>query len=223
MPSTNLKPLSKKLLSENVVGAIRTAIYDGELELGQRLVETELAEQLGVSRGPIREALRLLANEGLVVINVHRGTFVLKPTTEDVEEIYSLREALESLALVRVAEYATDDDLDALEETADQLAAASRQKNATEVAGLNMDFHGQIFQLAQHKRLSQAWSSLESQIRLFNHISIEWTQKILSRAVEEHTRIVNALKKRDTDGACKIMHEHVKKAEENVLQSMQNA
>jgi DNA-binding GntR family transcriptional regulator len=103
-----LKPLNKKLLSENVVGAIRQAIFDGELELGQRLVETELAEQLGVSRGPIREALRLLANEGLVVINVHRGTFVAKPTPNDVEELYTLRQVLETLALRRVAESATE-------------------------------------------------------------------------------------------------------------------
>ncbi len=223
MPSTNLKPLSKKLLSENVVGAIRTAIYDGELELGQRLVETELAEQLGVSRGPIREALRLLANEGLVVINVHRGTFVLKPTVSDVEEIYTLREALESLALRRVVAVAADQEIEALEGVAEQMVTASRQKKATQVVGLNMDFHAQVFQLARHKRLSQAWASLESQIRLFNQISIEWTQKIVARAVEDHSKIVKALKKRDAVAACKIMSEHVKAATDNVLQSMEQA
>ena len=114
MSATSLKPLRKKLLSENVVGAIRSAILNGELELGQRLVETDLAEQLGVSRGPIREALRLLAAEGLVVINVHRGTFIVQPTKDDVEEIYSLREALESLAVKRVIEIASDEEIEGL-------------------------------------------------------------------------------------------------------------
>ncbi len=81
-----LHSLQRKRLSENVVGAIRETIFKGDLKLGQRLVETEPAERLSVSRGPIREALRVLASEGLVVINVHRGTFVMKPTMREVVE-----------------------------------------------------------------------------------------------------------------------------------------
>jgi DNA-binding GntR family transcriptional regulator len=219
MPIGGLKPLNKKLLSENVVGAIRRAIFDGELELGQRLVETELAEQLGVSRGPIREALRLLANEGLVIINVHRGTFVAKPTPSDVEEIYTLREALETLALRRVTESATDEEIQSLEEKAENFRAATRQKKVNLLVGLNMELHGQLFQLARHNRLSLIWSTLESQLQLCNLIEIERTQQELSRAIEQHDKIIKAIKNRDAEAACRVMSEHIR----NGLQTVLNA
>jgi DNA-binding GntR family transcriptional regulator len=217
MPIGGLKPLNKKLLSENVVGAIRRAIFDGELELGQRLVETELAEQLGVSRGPIREALRLLANEGLVVINVQRGTFVAKPATSYVEEIYTLREALETLALRRVTESATDEEIQSLEEKAENFRAATRQKKVNLLVGLNMELHGRLFQLARHNRLSLIWSTLESQLQLCNLIEIERTQQELSRAIEQHDKIIKAIKNRDAEAACRVMSEHISSGLQTVL------
>ena len=223
MPIGGLQPLSKKLLSENVVGAIRKAIFDGELELGQRLVETELAEQLGVSRGPIREALRQLANEGLVVINVHRGTFVAKPTADDVKEIYTLREVLETLALRRVTESVTDEEIQSLEEKAESFRAASRQKKVNELVGLNMELHGRLFQLARHNRLSQIWFTLESQLQLCSQIEFDRTQEDLARPVEEHDKIIKAIKNRDAETACRLMSEHIQSGLQTVLGSAEPA
>ena len=223
MSLSGLKPLRKKLLSENVVGAIRVAIFDGELELGQRLVETELADQLGVSRGPVREALRLLAAEGLVVINVHRGTFVVKPTAADVEEIYTLREALEALAIRRVVELATDEEIESLEEVAEQVLSASQQKKLDQVVGLNMELHNGLFHLARHDRLSQIWSSLDSQLHLCNTIAIEWTRQDVSRGSGEHIEIVKAIKNRDAETACQIMSQHIQMGKEHILATMTSA
>ena len=218
MSATSLKPLRKKLLSENVVGAIRSAILNGELELGQRLVETDLAEQLGVSRGPIREALRLLAAEGLVVINVHRGTFIVQPTKDDVEEIYSLREALESLAVKRVIEIASDEEIEGLFETAKQFTAASSQKKVAQLVGTNMALHGELFKLARHERLSQIWATLESQLRLCNLIEFERRNEDMERAFDEHMKILDAIRDRDSEAACRFMSEHIQKSAQ-VLQA----
>ncbi|MFQ5691951.1 MAG: GntR family transcriptional regulator [Nitrospinota bacterium] len=212
MAITNLKPLRKRLLSENVVGAIRTAIFDGSLELGQRLVETELAEQLGVSRGPVREALRLLATEGLVVINVHRGTFVIKPTAEDVEEIYTLREALEDLAVGRVVDLASDEEIESLVESAEQLEKASQEKQVSRLVDLNMEFHGLLFQYARHERLAQVWANLESQLRLCNLMEIGYTREDMTRARADHVKIAEAIKARDAEGARQLIREHIRHA-----------
>ncbi|MFQ5911866.1 MAG: GntR family transcriptional regulator [Nitrospinota bacterium] len=221
MPITSLKPLPKKLLSENVVSAIRTAIFEGELELGQRLVETELAEQLGVSRGPIREALRLLAAEGLVVINVHRGTFVVKPIAADVEEIYTLREALEALAIRQVVAQAADEEFESLQEEVERNPSASRKDRTGHPVGMNMEFHDRLFRLARHKRLSQVWSTLEAQLRLCNSKEIERTRQDVSRAKEEHAKIVKAIRNRDAETACRIMSQHIRNAAQIVQKAIE--
>jgi DNA-binding GntR family transcriptional regulator len=223
MSGNGLKPISKKLLCENAVDAIRTAIFSGELKLGQRVVETDLSEQLGVSRGPIREALRLLANEGLVVINVHRGTFVTKPTAEDVEEIYTLREVLENLALRRVVELATDEEIQSLEEQAEQFRAATRHKKVDQLVGLSMELHGQLFNLARHNRLMQGWSALKSQLQLCSSMETERTQQDLTRSVEEHAKIIKALKNRNAETACRLMSHHIRNAMQTVQKSVEHA
>ncbi|MFQ5914810.1 MAG: GntR family transcriptional regulator [Nitrospinota bacterium] len=223
MAISSLQPLRKGLLFENVMSAIRSAIFNGELKLGNRLVETELAEQLGVSRGPIREALRLLAAEGLVVINVHRGTFVVKPTAADVEEIYTLREALEALAIRRGAELATDEEIKSLEDDTKRSLAAHPQKQIGQLVGLNMEFHGQLIELARHKRLSRMWSTLESQLRLCNILSIERTRQDLRNVINEHLEIAKAIRNRDADSACQLMSQHVGRAAQIVLERIEAA
>ncbi len=212
MAIASLKPLRKSLLSENVVGSIRAAILDGKFELGQRLVETELAEQLGVSRGPIREALRLLAAEGLVVINVHRGTFVVEPTVADVEEIYSLREALEVLAVQRVVRLASDDELAELVEIIRRFQAATREERIERLVDENMKFHSRLFSLARHSRLSQVWSALESQLHLCNLMELERIQEDLSMSFEDHSEILDAIQSRDAERACRLISKHSQKA-----------
>ena len=212
MAIASLQPLRKSLLSENVIGSIRTAILEGKFDLGQRLVETELAEQLGVSRGPIREALRLLAAEGLVVINVHRGTFVVEPTVADVEEIYSLREALELLAVQRVVKLAEDEEIEELVEGVRRFQAASGPRQAEQVVVVNMDFHRRLFKLARHDRLSQIWATLESQLHLCNSMELERSRLNLAQPFDDHIKILDAIQRRDGEEACRLMSRHIQNA-----------
>ena len=198
MTLAGLQPLQKKLLSENVVGSIRAAIFDGDLELGQRLVETELADQLGVSRGPIREALRLLAAEGLVLINAHRGTFVLRPTEVDVEEIFSLREALEVLAIRRVVSLASDEEIDSIAAIGERFKSVVPEKKVHQLVELDMEFHGRLFHLARHQRVLQNWTALQSQVRLCIAAGMDHhEERPVAFLGEDHALIVQAIRDRD--------------------------
>ncbi len=219
-----LQPLQKKLLSENVVGAIRTAILNRDLEMGQRLVETELAEQLRVSRGPIREALRLLAAEGLVLINAHRGTFVLKPTEVDVEEIYSLRETLEVLAIQRVVRLASDEEVDSISAIGERFKVAELGKNAHHLVELDMEFHGRLFHLARHRRVLNNWSALQSQVRLCIAASMDQHEKRpISFLGQDHAVIVQAVRDRDAETAGRLLAQHIQTGAEFIRRAMQSA
>jgi len=218
-----LQPLQKKLLSENVVGAIRTAILNRDLEMGQRLVETELAEQLRVSRGPIREALRLLAAEGLVLINAHRGTFVLRPTEVDVEEIFSLREALEVLAIQRVVRLASDEEVDSISAIGERFKVVAPEKNAHHLVELDMEFHGRLFHLARHRRVLNNWSALQSQVRLCIAASMDQHEKRpISFLGQDHAVIVQAVRDRDAETAGRLLGQHIQKGAEFVRRAMQS-
>ena len=219
-----LQPLQKKLLSENVVGAIRTAILNRDLEMGQRLVETELAEQLRVSRGPIREALRLLAAEGLVLINAHRGTFVLRPTEVDVEEIFSLREALEVLAIQRVVRLASDEEVDSISAIGERFKVVAPEKNAHHLVGLDMEFHGRLFHLARHRRVLNNWSALQSQVRLCIAASMDQHEKRpISFLGQDHAVIVQAVRDRDAETAGRLLAQHIQTGAEFIRRAMQSA
>ena len=104
-----------RVLSDHIADQLREAIVEGQLEAGQRIVEREIAEVMQTSRGPVRDALLLLENEGLVVRSTHRGTFVARLTKKDAEEIWSLRLAIESVVVDYVLRRATPQDLDALD------------------------------------------------------------------------------------------------------------
>ena len=224
MTLATLQPLQKKLLSENVVGAIRTAILDRDLEMGQRLVETELAEQLRVSRGPIREALRLLAAEGLVLINAHRGTFVLKPTEVDVEEIYSLRETLEVLAIQRVVRLASDEEVDSLGAIGERFNVVAPGKNVSQLVELDMEFHGRLFRIARHQRVLKNWSALQSQVRLCIAAGMDQHEKRpISFLGQDHAVIVQAVRDRDAETAGRLLAQHIQTGAEFVRTAMQSA
>jgi len=105
-----LAPASRRVLADEVADAIREAIFSGRIDLGQRLIEEDLATMLNVSRGPVREALALLTQEGLTKIERHRGTTVAPLSVGELHEIYSLRSSLESLAADWVCRNATDED-----------------------------------------------------------------------------------------------------------------
>ncbi|MFC7404170.1 GntR family transcriptional regulator [Georgenia alba] len=154
-------------LSEHVVRILREKIAHGELRPGQHLREAELAESLDVSRGPVREALALLEAEGQVEIRRHRGAFVSVLTKEDVEEVHTLRAAIEALAGERAATRLTEAHLAELDRVLKAMKNTSAAVEPQEAVRLDLAFHDVIYDAADHVRLRRVWTSIRSQVSFF--------------------------------------------------------
>jgi DNA-binding GntR family transcriptional regulator len=203
--------LASRTLSDDVAMQLREAVLDGRLAPGQRIVERDIAEAMGTSRGPVRDALKLLENEGLVVRYPRRGAFVARLTIEDAREIYSLRQALEMLAVEYTLERASTEQLDELDELVRAMEQLiKRGYTQYEATDLDIEFHDTLYRISGHKRLIAAWEALKEQVRVFllAHRNLR-PKDFEDRAVVWYRRIVTALCQRDGEVARNIMHEHI--------------
>ncbi len=153
-------------LGDAVTNALRDLIFDGTFSPGERLVETELAERFGTSRGPVRDALAELEQSGLVQSINRRGSFVATMTPVDIDELYTLRGSLEALAVERAIDRVGPEEVRRLDGLLAELAAALDSGDRRAVAAADMAFHRSIVELADHRRLLAAWEGLADQTRL---------------------------------------------------------
>lgn len=175
LKSTGLTIASRRVLSDVVTDDLRDAILSHDLEPGTRIAEDGLAVQLGVSRGPVREALLRLEREGLVMIERHKGARVASWTAADIEEIYSMRKVLEVLAFEWACKNATASDLEAMEDVLNRYDNLSeKQRTPKELSKLDLEFHSTLFVAAHHERLNKTWEILRSQIHAL--LVYTWSQ-----------------------------------------------
>jgi DNA-binding GntR family transcriptional regulator len=209
--SNMLEAPSIRTLSDQIADQLRQAILAGQLKPNQRLVEQEIAESMETSRGPVRDAIKMLANEGLVVRQSHRGTFVAELDLRDVEEIYTLREALESLALKYAIMNATEEQIRELEILVDVMKNLAQQDySQIDATDIDLEFHHTLCKISGHERVLVTWEALSAQIRLLLLKYRLWDPSDLRvRAVEWHLRIVEAIKKRDVDLGLHELHNHM--------------
>jgi DNA-binding GntR family transcriptional regulator len=212
---------SRRVLADVVTDDLREAIVSHELELGRRLAEDDLAAQMGVSRGPVREALMRLEREGLVHIERHKGARIASWNKHDLEEIFSLRSVLEELAIEWACKNATSADLAALEEILNYYRKLShKQRTPKEVSKIDLDFHTGLFRAAHHDRLFRAWEILRSQIHAF--LVYSWSQNervnenYMRKWESDHERILEVVKSRKLVAARKEINEHVARGFERV-------
>lgn len=206
MSSVSVEPARRRGLADEVADRIRDAIFDGVYGLGQPLREVELATALGVSRGPVREALLRLEREGLVSSVWHRGTAVATLSDDDLVEIDTLRDALEALAVSRVVSNATDDDLDAITMAADRMR---RVDDANELVRCDIAFHDAVYAAARHRRLDDAWSAIRSQVQLFLLTRVgASTEHYFDEVRAEHQELAAALRARDLTAALELFARH---------------
>jgi len=212
-PSTDeIGPLSplKVALSDKVADYLREAIIRGKLAAGEQLREVSLAKSLGVSRGPIREAMRQLEREGLIIIPRNGRTVVARLTKEDFDEVYSLRIGLERVAVQYAIRNASESDLDDMQQVVNtmtqQVKAGISEKEA---ADLDLQFHDGLYQISAHKRLQACWADLRPQIYIF----------LLSRNVADpdfrtqmigHQDIVDTIRARDEERAVSYIEQHIR-------------
>jgi DNA-binding GntR family transcriptional regulator len=215
-----LTPASRKSLGEDVAERLRTAILHGELSPGQRLREEELGAVLQVSRGPVRDAFMLLEREGLVRPARNRGVSVVELTRNDLEEIFTLRSALEVLAISLAIQRGDASDRAEMDQAlAEMKSAFSRRITERDAAQLDVQFHDTVYRAAHHQRLSSAWEQIRLPTYWFmlsrNVASPDWREA----TIRGHTELVRVIKAGDEGVAAEAIREHISFAYQRILES----
>lgn len=207
---------SYKPLREVVTETLREAIVSGVLKPGERLMEIQLAEELGVSRTPVRESIRKLELEGFVVMVPRRGTYVADLSIKDINEVYEIRTVLDVLAAGLAAERITEDELEELERLLVQISEYVEQNNVEKLIEIDSQFHDVLYRASRNDRLVGIINNLREQFTRFRSISMQYPGR-MKNTVEEHTRLVEAIAQRNPDLAQQIAREHMENSEQTLL------
>jgi DNA-binding GntR family transcriptional regulator len=215
-----LSPPDKRSLADEVTASIREAILSGRLAPGERLREESLAKSLSVSRGPVRAAILQLQREGLVSVRRNFGTFVSQLLQKDLDEVYSLRLAIEKLAVQLTIQKADTAHVAELQAVVDRMAAHSANKvTEREAAELDLRFHEIIYLATEHRRLIEVWSSLRPQIHILlltrNVVNADFREGL----VKGHQMIVDAISHKDEAVAVGLTEDHLHTSYERVSRS----
>lgn len=197
--------LAPRALYEEVAEQLRQRIFRRELEPGSWIDELKIAEEFGISRTPLREALKVLATEGLITMKVRRGAYVTEVSDRDLANVYHLLALLESDAAGTVARKASDAQLRELDALHAELesALADREK----FFAVNERFHMRLLELADNRWQSQVVLDLRKVMKLNRHNSLLKSGRI-EESLAEHRAIMAALSARDAEAAVRRMHEH---------------
>ena len=217
MSSQVFEQVPHKSLREAALSAIRRAILRGDLKPGQRLLEGDIALQMGMSRAPVREALRQLETEGLVVNEPHRGSFVAELSVTDLWEIYTLRAAVESMAARIVTEQASPETLVRLQQAVADMAQAAEEGDLSRLAALDMSFHEMLCRASSNSRLLSTWLNMTSLIRIF----IDLTNTLYLPAdevVRLHAEVVGHIEHGRAEEAGQVLARHILEVGERICQ-----
>lgn len=183
-------------------------IIKGKYKPGESLVETKLAKEMGVSRTPVREAIRLLEYEGLVVNTPNKGTIVQGISAQDINDIYTIRTLIEGLAARWAVEKITPDELNHLEETLELMEFYKAKGDLENVAKLDTKFHEIIYRACKSKPLLQVLMNFHDLAQRARSASITAAGRV-EKTLEEHREIVDAIRRKDPAAAEKAMTDHV--------------
>ena len=209
----HIKPTT---LKANVTEILRQLIIEGTLAPGTEFNQAQIAEQLGVSRGPIREALGQLEQEGLLQSVPYKGVIVTPLTRKYVEELYSVRTALELLALDRSITRMTDAEIDHLDAIVEQMRVAARNGGLSQLVEIDLHFHEYLLEKADHELALKLWRNLEVGMKR----CLRTRHKIytfLDEVVGSHPTLITALKARDRVLARQILSDHIAESLQNLL------
>lgn len=200
---------------------LRERIIEGQYAAGHRLVEREIAEELGVSRIPVREAMQRLETEGFIAIQPRKGAVVADFGPEDARHFFAVRESLEALAAGLAAEHATDAELRALERILDRSRRAAETGRLREAVALNADFHQQIVDMSGNPLLKDLMTPLDGRLRrLFRLTS---TPEDGAAMCGEHEKLYAAIASRDATKAAELARRHVVGTHANTLTMLKSS
>ena len=196
-------------LSDQVYTYLRQAIICSELLPGEKLVELEIAAQMGTSQGPVREALQRLEHDGLVERRARSATFVTSVPMDEMYELFSIRSEIEGFAARRAAQKITAAQYDLLDELVQKMAEAGEQHEIITLAEYDMQFHRSIVEWSGSVGLLRVWTPLSNQILRFIVQSHPQQYPDFVEIGTRHQPIVDALRRRDSDGAAHALQQHI--------------
>ena len=202
-------PVENLTLWQRVYDHLREEILAGRLQPGAELAEVALSEQLGVSRGPLREAIGRLAAEGLVIVRPRRGAVVQSLSKEEFLELYQVREALEMMAVRLAVPRLREDDIAALQRLIDAMAGHAERNEFAEFFEANAAFHAYLFEASGNGKLQELYRQLLGQMGRYRMRSLTLRGNV-QRSVAEHGAILRAAKRRDAERAAHLMSEHIR-------------
>jgi DNA-binding GntR family transcriptional regulator len=213
-------PASRRTLGDEVTDRLRDAILRGEFAAGERLREENLAAMLQVSRGPIREAFAALERDGLVELSRHHGATVTELSREDLEEVYSLRIVLETLAARFAIKRAQEADFDRLKLALTAFTdILSNNPTEHDAANYDVQFHDAFYQAAHHTRLYLSWQNIRLQVYRFlltrNLANPDWRDNM----ERGHTEILDVLRTRDEEAVVSVVVTHIQYAYMRIVES----
>ena len=211
--------MESRPIREIAYEVLKKAIITGEIPAGERIVETDYADRLHISRTPLREALRKLERDGLVEYVMRRGVVVRAFTIDDVREIYTIRNALEMLTLPAIVENATAEDIASLRE---KLAEMDKLQEKDDVEGLSplaREFHWQLTSICGQKRILRVIEGQDEYIRRFSAMAIRQENR-RSAAHKEHHRLVDYVEAKDLDHFTELTRKHIERSMENCLTAL---
>ncbi|KUO60511.1 MAG: GntR family transcriptional regulator [Gracilibacter sp. BRH_c7a] len=199
---------SYKPLREIVLEALREAIINGVLIPGERLMEIQLAEEMGVSRTPVREAIRKLELEGFVVMIPRKGAYVAGVSFKDVKDVFEIRAALEGLAAGLAAEKVTQEEVEQMERA---LHYEREPDSLEEMVQSDTDFHALLYKASRNERLISILANLREQIQRFRTTSLAVPGRPKT-AIQEHRAMVDAIARHDVEDAQSLAAAHIENA-----------
>lgn len=206
-------------LRDVVFNTLRKAILKGELKPGERLMEIALAERLGVSRTPVREAMRKLELEGLVVMIPRRGAQVANITVKDLNDVLEVRIALENLSIEKACQCMTEEQIGQLWLAAKNFERTISEGNLVKLAEADEAFHAIIYQSSDNRRLNQVLSNLREQIYRYR-VEYLKDEETRNQLVKEHEEIYCAIKERNVEKAREISFHHVENQRKAIIRSI---
>lgn len=200
---------------------LKHAIITGEIPAGERIVETDYAERLHISRTPLREALRRLERDALVEYIPRRGVIVRAFTIADVDEIYTVRNALEMLTLPAIIERATAEEIAELRGRLQEMDRLVAERNIEELSPVTRAFHAQITSLCRQSRILRVLESQDEYITRFSSMAIREETNLI-QANEEHHKLVDYIEARDLEKFSSLMQSHIERSKECCLLALQD-
>lgn len=200
--------ISRSTLAEQVYQQLKRRIINQELRPGSRLIVGHIAEEMGISLTPVREALTRLVKDGLVDMIPHKGAYVAKPTKKNFEDLFAVRQALETLAVRLATPKLTRADFKAMDEILEYGEKSLSAGDSKSWLEADEKLHDFIIRKSENEVLIQIFSQIWDRIHIFRVWTVRYPDR-MKRASSEHRNIVSALKERDAQGAEKLMMEHI--------------